>query len=373
MLGIAISNTTVTVVQLGENKSGLYLQGYAFANLPDGLMDDNNIQATEAVGMHISQLISELPEAPHKKAAVALPNATLISKVIQLPTNLTEEDLATHIRLEAANHIPFPLSEVSLDYVLLQSNSNEPLYKHTFNDIKSNEPITYHKMLISAQAHKQQFEVQDFMQSVLIIASRTEQVEQRVDALVFAGLTVKVVDAEAHALQRSLQYILQPSLISNSKKTNPINLPFALVYITEKGLTLYVFEGNEHIYSREHRFCHENGWVTAVTNGNLDMDVDMVSNTLMSALQFYLSNANITQDDISHIFLSGEVFSNDYENSVDWVTQLVDTVVTKVPSKVMMANPFVNMACAPHINQTRLYEHAPMLLTAFGLALREDD
>ena len=101
-----------------------------------------------------------------KTAACAVSGAAVITKVISMPSALSEDELETQIRLEADQYIPYPLEEVKLDFEVLGSSEREP----------------------------------DRV-DVLLAASRNDNVEVLVAALETGGLIAKVVDVEAFALE----------------------------------------------------------------------------------------------------------------------------------------------------------------------------
>ncbi|MEK5794915.1 pilus assembly protein PilM, partial [Acinetobacter nosocomialis] len=72
------------------------------------------------------------------------------------------------IRMDAEQYIPFPLDEVSLDFEVLPDRLANPARVN-----------------------------------VLLVATRTENVETRVEVLERAGLTPKVADVESYAMERA--------------------------------------------------------------------------------------------------------------------------------------------------------------------------
>src|ERR1700686_4790853 len=85
-----------------------------------------------------------------------------------MPRALRSGDLEAQVEMQADQYIPFPMDEVSYDFEVL------------------------------GPAEKDQ-EVND----VLLVATRTENVEQRQAAVKAAGLTAKIVDVEAFALENA--------------------------------------------------------------------------------------------------------------------------------------------------------------------------
>ena len=74
--------------------------------------------------------------------------------------------------MDAEQYIPFPLDEVSLDFEVLPDRLANP------NRV-----------------------------NVLLVATRTENVDTRVEVLELAGLVAKVADVESYAMERALAYL----------------------------------------------------------------------------------------------------------------------------------------------------------------------
>ena len=90
--------------------------------------------------------------------ATAVTGSNVITKIIQVDTNINESELENQVHLEAEQLIPFPLDEVSLDFEILGMAGDNG------------------------------------RQEVLLSAARTESVSGRVSALTEAGMTTMVVD-----------------------------------------------------------------------------------------------------------------------------------------------------------------------------------
>ena len=83
---------------------------------------------------------------------------------------MSERDLEGQVEIQADQYIPFPMEEVSFDYEIVGPNENDP-------------------------------ELMD----VLLVATRTDNVEQRQVAVEGAGLKAHIVDVEAFALENACQ------------------------------------------------------------------------------------------------------------------------------------------------------------------------
>ena len=136
----------------------------------------------------------------------------MITKIIPMPADLTEEDMEAQIQVEANQYIPYPIEEVSLDFEVL-------------GPVKDNPDMV----------------------NVLLAASRTENVDLRIAALDLGGLGTKVVDVEAFAMENAFKLIADQLAV-------PKDAVVAVVDVGATMTTLIVLKGQRTIYSREQVF-----------------------------------------------------------------------------------------------------------------------
>jgi type IV pilus assembly protein PilM len=164
LIGVDISSTAVKLLQLGQVGGRYRVEHYAVEPLPPNAVVEKNIVEVEAVGDAIRRALNR-SGAKTKFAAAAVAGSAVITKVIPMPADLSEEDMEAQIEVEANQYIPYPIEEVSLDFEVL-------------GRIKDNPDMV----------------------NVLLAASRTENVDLRVAALDLGGLGAKVMDVEAFAM-----------------------------------------------------------------------------------------------------------------------------------------------------------------------------
>src|SRR5260370_18864240 len=122
----------------------------------------------EAVGEAIGRAVKR-SGAKSRLAAIAISGDAAITKVIQMPKNLGENELEGQVEMQADQYIPFPMEEVSYDYQVVGPSEKDP-----------------------------------DMLDVLLVATRTENVEQRQAAVQASRFTAHIVDVEAFALGNGL-------------------------------------------------------------------------------------------------------------------------------------------------------------------------
>ena len=167
LLGLDITTSSVKLIELSLAGGQYRVEAYAAEPMPVNSINEKQIVDTEAVGEAIRRAVKRAG-ARSKEVAVAISGDAAITKVIQMPRNLRAADLEAQVELQADQYIPFPMDEVSYDFEVLGPSE------------KDNDSL-----------------------DVLLVATRTENVEQRQAAVTAAGLTAKIVDVEAFALENA--------------------------------------------------------------------------------------------------------------------------------------------------------------------------
>lgn len=340
IIGVDVTSTSVKMVEITRQQGLYHLKNYGIEPLSRGMVVDKEIKDTEAVGDAINRLSRSL-NLSSKTAATAVSGASVISKIIEMDTAMSDTDREARIRLDADQYIPYPLAEVNLDFEVLGPAVDEGKSR------------------------------------VLLVASRSENVNQRVEVLSVGGFETKVVDVESYAIERAFQ------LIVDSLPGQPQNV--ALIDIGHSQTTLYIAKDGNFVYSREQLFgggqLTENiqnryglTYEEAMTNKkNMTLPDDYQSDVLMPfldslvqqitrSLQFYFSSSQSHQ--VDHILLAGGTAS---------LPGLAMMVEQKLGSRTSLANPFANMTIANQVNTETLLVDAPSLMAACGLALRSFD
>jgi len=165
VVGLDISSSSVKAMEFSQTSNGYRVDHYGVEPLPSNAVTEKVISDIDAVGESIRQVIKK-SGSKAKNCCLAVAGSAVITKVITMPANLSEEDLEGQIQLEADQYIPYALEEVNLDFDILGPTEENP------------ETI-----------------------DVLLAASRSENVDMRVAAAESAGLTPIVIDVEAYAIE----------------------------------------------------------------------------------------------------------------------------------------------------------------------------
>jgi len=346
MLGLDISSTSVKLVELSKSGGEYKVENYGIEPLPENAVVEKNISDIEGVGEAIQRLV-ERCKTKEKLAAVAVAGSAVITKTIEMTATLNEVEMESLLQSEADQYIPYPLEEVALDF---EVQGISP---------KSDEQV-----------------------EVLIAACRRENVEMREAALQFGGLKAKVVDIEAHCMQRAFDLVRDQFVDEEGDVEDKI---IAIVDVGATMTTLSVLTGSGAPYTREQLFggkqlteeiqrryslsLEEAG--LAKKQGGLPDDYETevlqpfkeaVVQQVTRSLQFFYSSS--AYDDVDLIILAGGTASID---------GLSEMVAAKLGTPTTLANPFVNMSLSSRVNKADLHDDAPAMMIACGLALRSFD
>ncbi len=335
MLGLDIGSTGVKLLELSRAGAGYRVESYGIEPLPEHAVVEKNINDVELLGAAIRRLVAAC-KPRSKCAAVAVAGSAVITNKIELPAGLTELELASLLHAEADQYIPYPLEEVAFD-----------------------------------------FEPQAFDQQVLIAACRKEHVDRRVAALALGGLQAKVVDVEAHCMQRAFGRLrFDPQAPGQAPEP-----AVAIVDIGATMTTLSVFTADapytrEQLFGgrqlteaiqRQYQLAPEDA-ALARARGSLPADYETVVlqpfreavlQQLSRSLQFFYSASSCRE--LDRIILAGGTAA---------IEGLPAMVSAGLGCPCTIANPFIDMTLAPGVDQTSLTRDAPAMMIACGLALR---
>ncbi|MGX2039482.1 pilus assembly protein PilM [Methylocaldum sp. MU1018] len=343
LLGIDVSTAAVKLLELSRNGQRYRVESYAVAPLPLDAVIDKNIAKVELIGNAIKSVVKQ-SGTRLKHAAVAVPSSSVITKVISMPASLSEDELEGQLELEADQYIPYSLDEVSLDFEVQGRAEKNPE-----------------------------------MVDVLLVASRKENVEDRVAALEMAGLKAEIVDVESYALENACNLILDQLPNYNPEQA------IAVADVGSTMMTLNVIHNRRIIYTREQGFggkqlteeiqrryglSYEEAGLAKKHGGlpdNYLIEVlepfkQAMAQQIGRSLQFFLSSS-------SHRTIDGLVLAGGC-GSIQGIDRFVEDILG-IPTTA--ANPFVDMSLAPRVKPQSLSNDAPALMIACGLALRSLD
>ena len=340
IIGLDISSTAAKMLELSRSGDRFKVEAYSVEPLPPNAVIEKNISDVESVGEAVRRAVKR-STTKTKNVVVAVAGSAVITKMITMDQDLSEDDMESQIQVEADQYIPYSLEEVSMDFEVIGPSEHDP----------------------------------DKVE-VLLAASRSDNVDVRVAACELAGLVPKVVDVEAFALENAY------SLLAQDLPGGGVGQTIALVDIGATMTTLSVLHDGAIIYTREQAFggkqlteevqrryglTYEEAGLARRQGGlpdNYGPEVlepfkESMAQQVNRSLQFFYASSQYGQ--VERIILAGGCAAIEGADQV---------IAQKTGCDVSIADPFANMSISSRLRAEVLKSDAPSLLIACGLAMR---
>jgi type IV pilus assembly protein PilM len=344
LLGLDITTSSVKLIELSMAGGQFRVESYAAEPTPHNAINEKAIVDAEAVGEAIRRAVKR-SGAKSREAAVAISGDAAITKVIQMPKNLNEADLEGQVEMQADQYIPFPMEEVSYDFQRIGPSEKDPE-----------------------------------MMDVLLVATRTENVEQRQAAVQAAGLTARLVDVEAFALENACK------LLTHQMPDGGIDRTIAVIDFGASSTTFSVLKDLKVIYTRDFAFGgqqlteeimrtyglsmeeagrakKEGGLPSNYQPEVLDPFIDDMTQQVSRSLQFYLASGS-GREQPEKILVCGGCAN---------IAGVDDVIASRVGIPSERGDPLGQMKLSSRAKAQAVKKDATALLTACGLALRSFD
>lgn len=206
--GLDIGSSSIKAVQSNLMGAKAYsVEAVGLAMNPAGSVDFGNPEVVAKLGPTIKQLLSEA-KIKEKRVVVGVAESRVYSRILQVPT-MSEAELVSAIKWEAEQFVPIPVSEVELDFSILEQQASGTTDK---------------KML------------------VYLVAAPKKYLQSMVDFLVGVGLEPIAIESEMVAVSRSLSFGIAPatSLIVHMGAMSSVlaivdSSSLSFSYVTESG------------------------------------------------------------------------------------------------------------------------------------------
>jgi type IV pilus assembly protein PilM len=344
LLGLDVTTSSVKLLELSETARGYRVESFAAEPTPANAINEKAIVDAEAVGEAIRRAVKRAGTKT-QDAAVAISGDAAITKVIQMPKNLSDADLEGQVELQADQYIPFPMEEVSFDFETIGESERDP------------------EML-----------------DVLLVATRTENVEQRQAAVEAAGLIARVVDVEAFAVENAC------SLMTHQMPDSGIEKFIAIVDFGASTTTFSVLHNLKVIYTRDFAFGgqqlteeimrtyglsledagrakKDGGLPSNYQPEVLDAFMDDMSQQVSRSLQFFLASGT-GRDQPDQVLVCGGCAN---------IPGVADVIGSRIGIATEVGDPLGQMKLSSRAKAHGVQKDATALLTACGLALRSFD
>src|SRR3982075_2954143 len=173
IVGLDVGSSSIKAVELRKTRAGIEVAHLGLEPLASDILFDSMIVDSGTVSSAISKLFTD-NAIKAKAVATAVSGHSVIVKKISLPS-MSDQELAETIEKEAAQHIPFDLADVNLDYQILSEEAGSP------------------------------------RMDVLLVAVKKDKILNYTNVLSMAGRSTTIVDIDALALQNCYEYNYQPA------------------------------------------------------------------------------------------------------------------------------------------------------------------
>lgn len=213
-LGIDIGSSAVKCVELVGSVRSPKVKSWGIEPLDVGSIEEGSILKQDNVITSLDTLLNRC-RIKTKNVAVAVSSSHAITKVVTMPSDLSESDVEDQVEMEASHFVPYAIDDVNLDFQLMGPTVANPEYE----------------------------------QDVLIAACRTDIIDDYVSVIEEVGLQPNIVDIDTYAIQRLYS---SQRMTESAKKKKPKAV--AVFDIGVNATKVVVFEGDDVIFNRQQKF-----------------------------------------------------------------------------------------------------------------------
>ncbi len=347
LLGVDIGSSSLKIVELSRSGDQIRVQSAGAFPLPPNTVVEGRIDNPEVLAATLRRALQKL-RTKAKHVAMAVPGAAVITRVLEMPAGLSDDEMESQLLMEAEQYIPYSLDEVAIDFTVLDEDPDE-------EDSGEDEGQGQVK--------------------VLLVACRKESLDGLLAVAEQAELEAKIIDVESFCLER-----VYPLLAEQMEEDS--DSVIAVVDCGATNLRVNVLDKGTTVYSREELFgtrqlneeiqrrygLSQEEALTAEREGGLPGDYEQevlvpfresLIQQIYRSLQFFYSSTSYSH--VDGIILGGGIIAQ---------PEIVALTEAKIELPVVAANPFSHMELGPRVDKKALRETAPSLLIAAGLALR---
>ncbi len=338
VIGVDIGSSSIKMVELKETKKGYQLANYSIVHIPSEVIVDGAIMDPGTVVDAIKTMLSS-KKIKTKDVAISVSGHSVIIKKITLPA-MTEAELEDSIQWEAEQYIPFPISDVNMDFHILEMAAGQP------------------------------------QMDVLIVAVKKDMINDYTAVMAEAGLNPVVVDVDSFALENMfcINNDIAPeetvALVNMGANVTNINIlkggTSTLTRDVSVGGRQITIEIQKHfgVSYEDAELLKCGGEVAGVDATGIEDIIKAASNSLITEVQrsfdFYLSTAH--EGHIDKAYLSG---------GSSKISGIAESISERTGIPTAMVDPFLRIGYNPKtIDPDVLSKDAPFLCVGVGLAIR---
>lgn len=334
-----IGSSSIKLVQMTHGKGGWSLSTLGLAALPPEAIVDGSIIDSMTVTETLVNMIKDYG-VKARDAVTSLSGHSVIIKKVNMAA-MTEEELAESIQWEAEQYIPFPMTDVNIDFQILGEDT---------------------------EGRGQM--------NVMLVAVKKDVINDYTNVIKEAGINPVVVDVDSFALENMMEINYSLSQDENIVMVN-IGASITSISVIAGGLTVFTrsipMGGNQYTEEIQRRFNINYKDAEAAKRGDvvegaeaeeLKKVIDAVSANLTveikRSMDFFLAGSHDMF--ISKIILSG---------GGGKTAGLVEMLKERSSLNVEVVNPFANVHCDPKLfDQDYIKDMSPFFAVGVGLGTR---
>jgi type IV pilus assembly protein PilM len=229
MIGLDVSPTAITMVELGYAKSGLCIERFAVEPIDSNVYMDSNVVRADELSEAISRCHSKL-KSKTKAVAMGLPAESTFIKRLTISSALGEEEMEKEVGGALSALMLIDVADISVDF--------QPLDPSVSDDVSDE----------LEEGSSKKPELDPSLQEVLAMAAKRTKVDDLLVPIENAGLRVGIVDSQTIAIHTLLDEI------ATKKGESVINKNLAVVQFSDQSIRFLVLRNGEAIYTRDAMF-----------------------------------------------------------------------------------------------------------------------
>jgi len=203
IVGLDIGSSCIKAVELKKGKGEITVAHLGVEPLASDIVVDSMIVDSTAVSNAITKIFTE-SGIKGKLVATSVSGHSVIVKKISMAT-MSDQELAAVIQTEAAQHIPFDIQDVNVDFQILSDDLSGP------------------------------------QMDVLLVAVKKEKILNYTNVLSMAAKSAALVDIDAFALQNCYEYNYEPAPGSTA----------ALLNLGASVMNINIVKGSTPLFTRD--------------------------------------------------------------------------------------------------------------------------
>ena len=337
IVGLDIGSSSIKAVELKKTRGDIEVVHIGLEPLSPDIVVDSMIVDSGGVSSAITKIFNE-NNIKSKAVATSVSGHSVIVKRIPM-ASMDDSELAGSIQTEAAQHIPFDIADVNVDYQILSDDTSGP------------------------------------QMDVLLVAVKKDKILNYTNVLSLAGKTPAVVDIDAFALQNCYEYNYEPApgatvaLLNLGASVMNINIVKGATPLFTRDVSV---GGNQYTDSlqKELDLSFDDAESLKLGNkvGTVSEDAKMpilqqVTEIIVLEIQktFDFFRATAAGEHIERIYLAG---------GSSKVPGLMEALRQEFSLPVEPLNPFQRISAGAGVPTDLIDRNAGQLAIAVGLALR---